>query len=140
MKYFFLFLLILPIAASIEAWPSSIEFEDEDARTFVIHNNLRQNATYFIDWPETDTLILEPGQFKAVKIIRPKKSSYVIIEEVIAKNQNIVNAVKLPVTVEEKKINLKLILIPCMAVFLIIIIFIFSRLKKKGLYKRKYVR
>ncbi|MBU2589446.1 MAG: hypothetical protein KKB39_01650 [Nanoarchaeota archaeon] len=138
MKYFFIFLLLMPITSAIAVWPESLEF-NEQYKSITVYNNL-QNETYYNlilknIGADENNFKLKPNEQKRIELKLKSNKAEVLIEEFYNENQNVINSIKLPLKINFKIKNYNLYYILSSIALLIIILFI--TLKKKYLNSNK---
>lgn len=107
MKYFFIFLFLLPCTFAIAVSPISLDFNENSSfmeRDLLIINNLDVGADYKLHtnlFVEPTSIYLEPQEQYIFKIIFNSSihnySDYILIDE-IKQNSLILNSVKIPIT------------------------------------------
>jgi len=137
MKYFFLFLLLMPVTSAIAVWPENVEF-NQDYQTITIFNNLQNETHYHLILKNIKTkdinFKLLPNEQKRVELQLKSSKAEVHIEEYYNENQNVINTLKLPLKINYKIKNYK---IYYLIMIFILFFIIFITLKKKYLYKNK---
>ncbi|MEA3378654.1 MAG: hypothetical protein U9Q69_03350 [Nanoarchaeota archaeon] len=105
MKYFFIFLFLLPTVSAIAITPIQLDFGDINGsaiREIKVYNNLESGADYTISndiYAEPQTSYLEPQQSTKFRIIIDSehipKTKELVIDE-IKEDSSIINSIKIP--------------------------------------------
>jgi len=101
MKFFFIFLLFMPMVSALAVSPTSLNYgyvEDYEVRDLLVVNNLDEKAEYSLVFNEGESVELNPGE-KHIFSIVINSSVYndrVLYVNEVVEDSSLINSVKIP--------------------------------------------